>query len=170
MNERQPKTIPVIYRNESSSPNKRKEGSRSPKKSPQPKSRSPEVEQPNKKIIKRTATTADELMNKYQLSLAKCIKSNKNSIRLAGTKRFMDKSGEYYLKNVLFAKKSEKQKFMKKLSLSQPQNIFTCMKKLNGTKKLEQRVDNLVTRLPVNSLTPIPMMDEKQNKTRNEIY
>ena len=170
-NDKQIKRTNTERRQESYSPQKRIEFSRSPKKSPpQQKSRSPNLDQQqSKKIIKKAATTSEELMNKYQLSLANYIKTNKNEIRLSGTKRFKDKSGEYYLKNVLFAKKTFNKKFTKKLSLSQPQNIFTCMQKLNGTKKLEQRVDNLITKLPMNSLTPIPMMEEKQFKNKNDL-
>ena len=48
----------------------------------------------NKKPFKATG-----LLNKSQLKLASYIKANKD-VTLQGTKRFTDKSGEYYLKNI----------------------------------------------------------------------
>ncbi|MCQ2819439.1 MAG: hypothetical protein MJ252_19425, partial [archaeon] len=58
---------------------------------------------------------------------------------------------------------------MKKLSLTQPQNILTCINKLKRTKKLEERADNIITKLPTNSLTPIPTLSEMEYKTDSEI-
>lgn len=153
---------------ESLSPKKRPQPIYIPKDDP-PKSKTP-IPQANRKISpKRCISSPEELINKYQLSLAKYIKKNKDYIRLSGTKRFLGKSGEYYLKNVLLEKKNQQKKFMKKLSLSQPQSIMTCMDKLRGIKKLEERADNLVTKLPENSLTPIPIMIEKQFRCNNDI-
>ena len=42
---------------------------------------------------------ATGLLNKSQLKLASYIKAH-NDVTLHGTKRFTDKSGEYYLKNI----------------------------------------------------------------------
>ena len=44
------------------------------------------------------------LLSKSQLKLASYIEQNKD-VTLAGTKRFTDKTGEYYLKNVQLQKK-----------------------------------------------------------------
>ena len=62
------------------------------------------------------------MINKLQFSLANYIKSNKTKITLTGTKRFTDKTGEYYLKNVLVEKKNAN-KVSKKLSLREPMNL-----------------------------------------------
>ena len=102
-----------------------------------------------------------------QLSLANYIKSNKTKIILSGTKRFTDKSGEYYLKNVLIEKKNQN-KIFKKLSLTQPTNIIECIKKLKGIQSLAAKADKIITKLPENSLTPIPTMSKKKIKNRFE--
>lgn len=102
-----------------------------------------------------------------QLSLVNYIKSNKTKIILSGTKRFTDKSGEYYLKNVLIEKKNQN-KIFKKLSLTQPTNIIECIKKLKGIQSLAAKADKIITKLPENSLTPIPTMSKKKIKNRFE--
>ena len=62
------------------------------------------------------------LLSKCHLKLASYIEQNKD-ITLAGTKRFTDKSGEYYLKNVqLKKKKGQSGALSKRLSLRTPQN------------------------------------------------
>ena len=65
------------------------------------------------------------LLNKSQLKLASYIKQNKN-VTLEGTKRFMDKSGEYYLKNIQL---QNKRKDNVRKSLNQPLNLENCLNK-----------------------------------------
>ena len=100
------------------------------------------------------------LLNKSQLKLASYIEQNKD-ITLTGTKRFTDKSGEYYLKNVQLKKKQDKQgPLSKKLSLTHPQNLDNCFSKLNGNiNKIKRNATKIITILPENSLTPIPVKE-----------
>ena len=100
------------------------------------------------------------LLNKSQLKLASYIEKNKD-ITLIGTKRFTDKSGEYYLKNVQLQKKQDKQgPLSKKLSLTHPQNLDNCFNKLNGNiNKIKRNATKIITILPENSLTPIPVKE-----------
>ena len=100
------------------------------------------------------------LLNKSQLKLASYIEKNKD-ITLTGTKRFTDKSGEYYLKNVQLQKKQDKKgPLSKKLSLTHPQNLDNCFSKLNGNiNKIKRNATKIITILPENSLTPIPVKE-----------
>ena len=88
------------------------------------------------------------LLNKSQLKLASYIKANKN-VTLEGTKRFMDKSGEYYLKNIQL---QNKKKDKKRKALNKPQNLENCL----NYKDIKKKASKIVTLLPENSLTPIP--------------
>ena len=101
------------------------------------------------------------LLNKSQLKLASYIEQNKD-ITLQGTKRFTDKSGEYYLKNVQLKKKQDKLgPLSKKLSLTKPQNLDNCFNKLNGNiNKIRRNATKIITILPENSLTPIPVKEQ----------
>ena len=102
----------------------------------------------NKKPFKATG-----LLNKSQLKLASYIKANKD-VTLQGTKRFMDKSGEYYLKNINLQNRKQVLNSTKKNSLNNPQNLENI---LNGNiGKIRKRASKIVTLLPENSLTPIP--------------
>ena len=83
--------------------------------------------------------------------MASYIKQNKN-VRLEGTKRFMDKSGEYYLKNVQLQNKNKDN--MRK-SLNKPQNLENCLNQKDFN-KIKRKASKIVTILPENSLTPIP--------------
>ena len=75
----------------------------------------------------------------------------------------MDKSGEYYLKNVKMQNRKHDFKFHKKNSLNNPQNLENCL--ISGTAlKIRKRASKIVTLLPENSLTPIPKK-EGINKT-----
>jgi hypothetical protein len=99
------------------------------------------------------------------LRLASFLEKHK-SITLSGTKRFSEKSGEYYLKNVILEKKNnEKKKLCKKLSLTKPQNLNDCINKCKGIKPIEKRASKIITKLPENSLTPIPI--NKKNNIKN---
>ena len=99
------------------------------------------------------------LLNKSQLKLASYIEQNKD-ITLTGTKRFTDKTGEYYLKNVQLQKKQDNQPLSKKLSLTHPQNLDNCFNKLNGNiNKIKRNATKIITILPENSLTPIPVKE-----------
>ena len=99
------------------------------------------------------------LLNKSQLKLASYIEQNKD-ITLTGTKRFTDKTGEYYLKNVQLQKKQDNQPLSKKLSLTHPQNLDNCFSKLNGNiNKIKRNATKIITILPENSLTPIPVKE-----------
>jgi hypothetical protein len=103
----------------------------------------------NKKPFKATG-----LLNKSQLKLASYIKANKD-VTLQGTKRFMDKSGEYYLKNIqLQNSKQDPNSNVKKNSLNNPQNLENCLNR--DINKIKKRASKIVTLLPENSLTPIP--------------
>ena len=69
------------------------------------------------------------------MKLATYIEKHKN-ITLSGTKRFSDKSGEYYLKNVLLKKNTNN----KIIPLTQSQmvlNYFDKCTKINPEKKKE---------------------------------
>ncbi|MCQ2818243.1 MAG: hypothetical protein MJ252_13330, partial [archaeon] len=108
-----------------------------------------------------------KMINKYQLVLAEYIKKNKDDVTLSGTKRFSDKSGEYYLKNVLF--KNNGQSVMKGMDLNNPQDIYTCLENCNGkTDRLKKRADRIVAQLPTGSLTPIPVIKDESKKTYGE--
>ena len=79
---------------------------------------------------------------------------NHKDVTLQGTKRFMDKSGEYYLKNVQMQNRRHDFNRHRKSSLNNPQNLENC---LNGNLlKIKKRASKIVTLLPENSLTPIP--------------
>ena len=94
-------------------------------------------------------------MNKSQLKLASYIKAH-NDVTLHGTKRFTDKSGEYYLKNVqLQNRRQDPNAPIKKNSLNNPQNLENCLNSGN-IGKIRRRASKIVTLLPENSLTPIP--------------
>ena len=101
------------------------------------------------------------LLSKCHLKLATYIEQNKD-VTLAGTKRFTDKSGEYYLKNVqLKKKKGEGGALSKKLSLRTPLNLENCFTKLNGNlNKIKRKATKIITVLPENSLTPIPVKEK----------
>ena len=100
------------------------------------------------------------LLNKSQLKLASYIKANKN-VTLEGTKRFMDKSGEYYLKNIQL---QNKKKDKKRKALNKPQNLENCL----NYKDIKKKASKIVTLLPENSLTPIPKKkDVKDNSLAN---
>ena len=71
---------------------------------------------------------------------------------LEGTKRFMDKSGEYYLKNIQL---QNKRKDNKRKSLNKPLNLENCLNK-KDINKIKRKASKIVTLLPENSLTPIP--------------
>ena len=73
---------------------------------------------------------------------------------MQGTKRFTDKSGEYYLKNVNLQNRHQLPKSTKKNSLNNPQNLEHILKGNIG--KIKRRASKIVTLLPENSLTPIP--------------
>ena len=105
------------------------------------------------------------LLNKSQLKLASYIEQNKD-ITLTGTKRFTDKSGEYYQKNVQLQKKQDKVgPLTKKLSLTKPQNLDNCFNKLNGNiNKIRRNATKIITILPENSLTPIPVKEQNSIK------
>ena len=103
----------------------------------------------NKKPFKATG-----LLNKSQLKLASYIKANKD-VTLQGTKRFMDKSGEYYLKNIQLQNRKTNPNSKKVNSLNNPQNLENCLN--NGNiGKIKKRASKILTILPENSLTPIP--------------
>ena len=55
------------------------------------------------------------LLNRAQLQLASYIKEH-SDVNLKGTKRFSDKSGEYYLKNILLGRKDLNKRFLQRLS------------------------------------------------------
>ena len=107
------------------------------------------------------------LINKLQFSLANYIKSNKTKITLIGTKRFTDKTGEYYLKNVLVEKKNAN-KVSKKLSLREPMNLVECINRCKGIQLLITKADKVITKLPENSLTPIPNINKQKIKNKFE--
>ena len=101
------------------------------------------------------------LLSKSQLKLASYIEQNKD-VTLAGTKRFTDKTGEYYLKNVQLQKKKDKPgPLIKKLSLTRPQNLDNIFSKLHGNiNKIKKNATKIITILPENSLTPIPVKEQ----------
>ena len=103
----------------------------------------------NKKPFRATG-----LLNKSQLKLASFIKNHKD-VTLQGTKRFMDKSGEYYLKNVQMQNRRHDFNYHKRGSLNNPQNLENCLNNDNAL-KIKKRASKIVTLLPENSLTPIP--------------
>ena len=65
----------------------------------------------------------------------------------------MDKSGEYYLKNVQMQNKRQDFNVHKRESLNNPQNLENV---LGNISKIKKRASKIVTLLPQNSLTPIP--------------
>ena len=105
------------------------------------------------------------LLNKSQLKLASYIKQNKN-VTLEGTKRFMDKSGEYYLKNIQL---QNKRKDNKRQSLNKPLNLENCLKKRDFN-KIKRKASKIVTLLPENSLTPIPKKKGVKDNSVANIY
>ena len=111
------------------------------------------------------------LINKSQLKLASYIEKNKD-ITLTGTKRFTDKSGEYYLKNVQLQKKQDKKgPLSKALSLTRPQNLDNCFNKLNGNiNKIRRNATKIITILPENSLTPIPVKEQNSVRGMAQIF
>ena len=103
-------------------------------------------------------------MNKSQLKLASYIKQNKN-VTLQGTKRFTDKSGEYYLKNIQLQNRQKEPHIKKNLSLNHPQNLENCLNK--DVNKIKKKASKIVTLLPENALTPIPNKDVKNMGVAN---
>ena len=103
------------------------------------------------------------LLNKAQLQLASYIKEH-SDVNLKGTKRFTDKSGEYYLKNILLGRKDLNKKFLQRLSLTRPQNILDCIEKAKGAQVIAKRANKIITVLPENSLTPIPFKNDVKNE------
>ena len=120
----------------------------------------------NEPSSKRESTTVPKpfnkngLLSKCHLKLATYIEQNKD-VTLAGTKRFADKSGEYYLKNVQLKKKGKVGELTKKLSLRNPQTLENCFSILNGNlNKIKRKATKIITVLPENSLTPIPVKEK----------
>ena len=107
-------------------------------------------------LKKKKPFRATGLLNKSQLKLASFIKNHKD-VTLQGTKRFMDKSGEYYLKNVQMQNRRQDFKFHNRNSLNNPQNLEKCLN--DNLLKIKKRASKIVTLLPENSLTPIPKKD-----------
>ena len=105
------------------------------------------------------------LLNKSQLKLASYIKQNKN-VTLQGTKRFMDKSGEYYLKNIQL---QNKKKDNLRKSLNKPLNLENCLNK-KDINKIKRKASKIVTLLPENSLTPIPKKKDVKDNSLANIY
>ena len=100
------------------------------------------------------------MLSKCHLKLATYIEQNKD-VTLAGTKRFTDKSGEYYLKNVQLKKKGQEGALTKKLTLRNPQTLENCFSILNGNlNKIKKKATKIITILPENSLTPIPVKEK----------
>ena len=98
---------------------------------------------------------ATGLLNKSQLKLASYIKAH-NDVTLHGTKRFTDKSGEYYLKNIQMQNRRRDPNISStKNSLNNPQYLENCVNSAN-LGKIRRRASKIVTLLPENSLTPIP--------------
>jgi hypothetical protein len=105
---------------------------------------------------KKKPFRATGLLNKSQLKLASYIKQNKD-VTLQGTKRFTDKSGEYYLKNVQLQNSQRDPHSHKKMSLNNPQNLENCLNR--NIDRIKRKASRIVTLLPENSLTPIPKKD-----------
>ena len=93
--------------------------------------------------------------------MASYIKANKD-VTLQGTKRFTDKSGEYYLKNIQLQNSRQDPNSTVKNTLNNPQNLENCLNR--DISKIRRRASKIVTLLPENSLTPIPKK-EGINKT-----
>ena len=105
---------------------------------------------------KKKPFKATGLLNKSQLKLASYIKANKD-VTLQGTKRFTDKSGEYYLKNVQLQNRRQDPNSTVKGTLNNPQNLENCLNRdVNFFNNIRRRASKIVTLLPENSLTPIP--------------
>ena len=88
--------------------------------------------------------------------MASYIKQNKN-VTLQGTKRFSDKSGEYYLKNIQLQNRHRDPHSSKNLSLNNPQNLENCLNR--DINRIKRKASRIVTLLPENALTPIPKKD-----------
>ena len=118
-------------------------------------------EPPTQREISQKPFNKNGLLSKCHLKLATYIEQNKD-VTLAGTKRFTDKSGEYYLKNVqLRKKKGQEGVLSKKLSLRSPQTLENCFSRLNGNlNKIKKNATKIITVLPENSLTPIPVKEK----------
>ena len=103
---------------------------------------------------------ASGLLNKSQIKLASYIKQNKN-VTLQGTKRFSDKSGEYYLKNIQLQNRQKAPGTSQRMSvaLNKPQNLENVLN--GGINKIKRKASKIVTLLPENALTPIPKKDTK---------
>ena len=102
---------------------------------------------------------ASGLLNKSQIKLASYIKQNKN-VTLQGTKRFSDKSGEYYLKNIQLQNRQKAPGTSQRMSvaLNKPQNLENVLN--GGINKIKRKASKIVTLLPENALTPIPKKDK----------
>ena len=103
------------------------------------------------------------LLNRAQLQLASYIKEH-SDVNLKGTKRFSDKSGEYYLKNILLGRKDINKRFLQRLSLTKPQNIFDCIERAKDVQVISKKANKIITVLPENSLTPIPFKNDVKNE------
>ena len=78
---------------------------------------------------------------------------------LEGTKRFMDKSGEYYLKNIQL---QNKRKDNKRKSLNKPLNLENCLnRKENKEEPLKENVINQQD-------DDLDVMSDKQPETQND--
>ena len=64
----------------------------------------------------------------------------------------MDKSGEYYLKNIQL---QNKRRDNQRKTLNKPQNLENCLND-KDIKNIKRKASKIVTLLPENSLTPIP--------------
>ena len=78
----------------------------------------------------------------------------------------MDKSGEYYLKNIQL---QNKKKDNVRKSLNKPQNLENCLNKKDFN-KIKKKASKIVTLLPENSLTPIPKKKDVKDNSLANIY
>ena len=108
---------------------------------------------------------ATGLLNKSQLKLASYIQQNKN-VTLQGTKRFLDKSGEYYLKNIQLQNRQKDPHPSKVMSLNNPQNLENVLSR--DFNRIKRKASKIVTLLPENALTPIPKKDIKDGGLANK--
>lgn len=112
------------------------------------------------------------MINKFQLSLATYIHDHKSEIKLKGTKRFSEKTGEYYLQNVLLKKIPEKGDQTNEMSFIHPlreaSSLVNFMQKPNKIKSLKKKASEILTKLPDDSLTPIPTINKKEIKNKYE--
>ena len=97
--------------------------------------------------------------------MASYIKANKD-VTLQGTKRFTDKSGEYYLKNIQLQNSRQDPNSTVKNTLNNPQNLENCLNR--DINKIRRRASKIVTLLPENALTPIPKKDVKDGGLANK--